>query len=172
MKKILFPVLAAAALLLVCGGAVLRYRWQRGEDVRCGLPAEPDVMLVDFYRAAETAEGGGYYELVLYTTEDPKLLRLTEYTKAHGDAQEQSSDCLVSAAVWEECAAVIHEYRLGQWADLPDGICEDGPKLVCRFRSSDGAYCRAANDCMPENGRAALEAIGSELRQHLPQEQP
>lgn len=171
MKRKTFLVLAASAFLLVCGGAVLRNRWQHDGQVYGDLPAEPDVMLVDFYRSAD-AEEGGYYELVLYTTEDPKLLRLTEYTKAHGDAQEQSSDCLVPAAVWEECAAVIHEYRLGQWADLPDGVCEDGPKLVCRFRSSDGAYCRAANDCMPENGRAALEAIGSELRQHLPQEQP
>ncbi|MBQ8610639.1 MAG: hypothetical protein IJ412_02910 [Oscillospiraceae bacterium] len=167
MKRKTFLVLAASAFLLVCGGAALRNRWQHDGQVYGDLPAEPDVMLVDFYRSAD-AEEGGYYELVLYTTEDPKLLRLTEYVKAHRGAVEQSKDHTVSAAVLEQCMAVIRKNGLERWAKLPDGVCEEGTKLVCRFRSSDGTYCRAANDCMPANGRVVLEEIGSLLQQCLP----
>lgn len=168
MKRKAVLMLAAAALLTVCGGAVLRYRWQNGGRGQSILPAEPDVMLVDFYRSADAAESGGYYELVLYTTADPKLLRLTEYSREHRGAPEQSTDHTVSAAALEQCMSVIRKNGLEQWAQLPDGICEDGAKLVCRFRGSDGAYFRAANDCMPANGRAALEEIGGILQDCLP----
>ena len=127
-------------------------------------PEEEPVMLVDYYQAtAAAAEGGGYYELVLYATEDPEMLQLTEYSKTDEEAAEQSRSCDVPAEVLAQCTEIIEKHELEQWAELPDGISEDGLRLVCRFRGSDGTYYRAASDCMPENGREVLESIGAVL---------
>ena len=134
-------------------------------------PEEEPVMLVDYYQAtAAAAEGGGYYELVLYATEDPEMLQLTEYSKTDEEAAEQSRSCDVPAEVLAQCMEIIEKHELAQWAELPDGVSEDGLKLVCRFRGSDGVYYRAANECMPENGREVLEGIGAVLRSYMEQQ--
>lgn len=133
---------------------------------------EPEpVLLVDSYRAeaAVPDEGGGYYELLLCDTGSPDSLLLTEYRRENADEPVESAEYTVPNDVLDACAAIVKEYDMAGWNSSPESTSEDGAKLVCRFWDDSGNLHRVSNECMPPNGREALDAIHNVLAQALAQ---
>ena len=125
-------------------------------------------LLVDHYRKTTGTEDAGYYELVLYSAENPKLATLTEYVRADGDPKETSTSYLVPYEAVERCFRVIRQNKLRKWNDA-DGICTEGELTVCRFWTGR-EYIRVSTENMPEGGEAVLNDIGGIMREYLREE--
>jgi hypothetical protein len=171
--------------------APLRYDEQKGYVIEFTMPdhdvtvevdshnsmvyepeTEPEpVLLVNSYRAEAAApdEGGGYYELLLCDIGSPDSLLLTEYRRENADEPVESAEYTVPNDVLDACAAIVKEYDMAGWNSSPESTSEDGAKLVCRFWDDSGNLHRVSNECMPPNGREALDAIHNVLAQALAQ---
>jgi len=118
---------------------------------------EAGVMLLNCYRAiVASADGDGYHELVITTTNDPEEVRLDEYIKE--GHEEKQTTFYISYQVVQELLLLIDKYGLSEWNDLEDGFCIDGAKKVCTFW--DGKeHIRVSTDHMPEDGEKKLDTL-------------
>jgi hypothetical protein len=145
-------------------------------DSRNSMVYEPEtepepVLLVDSYRAESALPdgNGGYYELMLCDTGSSDSLQLREYRRESADEPVECAEYVVPNEVLDACAAVVKEYDMAGWNDDPACSSEDGVRLVCRFWDDLGNLHRVSNECMPPNGREALDAIHNVLVQALAQ---
>ena len=119
---------------------------------------EPDVMLLDYYRATVATVGGsGYHELVITTTDDPEEVRLDEYIKEEGE-EETCRSCYIPFSVAQEFLYFVDDYGLAEWNDMENGISIDGARKACEFWDGEG-HIRVSTDHMPEDGEETLDTL-------------
>ena len=118
---------------------------------------EPDVMLLDCYRATVATVGGGYHELVITTTDDPEEVQLDEYIKEEGE-EETCRSCYIQFSVAQEFLCFVDDYGLAEWNDMENGISIDGARMVCKFWDGEG-HIRVSTDHMPEDGEETLDTL-------------
>lgn len=115
-----------------------------------------DVILIDYYEETYTEEGKEHYELVLWTTEDPLVLKLTEYIGTGGE--ETSKDSFVSCYAFEDFLHVIEVNEMRHWNDLEESESIDGMKIVVKFRIDEEEF-RVSSEKMPEDGMSVFAEI-------------
>ena len=142
-------VFVSTAMLVGCAGS-------RNENNIKALPA--GTMLIDYYRTEKANESGGYFELVLYTTEDSEMLKLSVYSKDSEETDENQTDYLVPYEAAENCYKIIEKHQLDRWNGMKNAVSADGVLTVCRY-CSDGEYIRVSTEEMPENGAEILDSI-------------
>lgn len=124
------------------------------------IPNGPDytqvsnVILIDYYEEIYTEEGTESYELVLSTTEDPILLKLTEYV----NGEESEKDYTVFCYAFEDLLHVIEVNEITHWNDLEESESIDGMKITVRFRMYDEEFC-VSSESMPEDGMSVFAEI-------------
>ena len=127
---------------------------------------EADVMLIDCYRATTaTADGGGYHELVVTTTEDPEQVRLDEYIKEEG-GEETCTTVYIPYQVADEFLWLIEAYGLTEWNDMEDAVSLDGAKKVCKFWDGE-THIRISTEHMPEDGEETLDLLFEMLQNNV-----
>ena len=125
------------------------------------------TMLIDYYYADKSAEGGdGYTEMVLYVTDNKDLLKLSIYSKENADADETCTDYTVPYEAAERCYGVIKEYKLHLWNDIKEPVSTVGSLTVCKYYDG-GEYIRVSTDKMPCNGQEILDMIGDVLVEYI-----
>ena len=115
-----------------------------------------DVLLIDYYEETYTEEGKEHYELVLWTTEDPLVLKLTEYIGTGGE--ETSKDSFVSCYAFDDFLHVIEVNEMRHWNDLEESESIDGMKIVVKFRIDEEEF-RVSSEKMPEDGMSVFAEI-------------
>ena len=115
-----------------------------------------DVLLIDYYEETYTEEGKEHYELVLWTTEDPLVLKLTEYIGTGGE--ETSKDHFVSCDAFDEFLHIIEVNEMRNWNDLKESENIDGIKIVVKFKTDEEEF-RVSSEKMPENGMSVFAEI-------------
>lgn len=126
------------------------------------VPAGPDytgaadVLLIDYYEETYTEEGKEHYELVLRTTEDPLVLKLTEYIGTGGE--ETSKDYFVSGHAFDDFLHVIEVNEMRHWNNLEESESIDGMKIVVKFRIDEEEF-RVSSEKMPEDGMSVFAEI-------------
>lgn len=142
-------VFASTAMLAGCSG-------DKNENNIKALPA--GTMLIDCYRTEKTADDSGYFELVLYTTENSDMIRLSVYSKDNKDTDENHTDYLVPYEAAESCYKIIEKHHLNRWNDMKNTVSADGILTVCKYYSN-GEYVRVSTEEMPQNGTEILDSI-------------
>jgi len=142
-------VFASTAMLAGCSG-------DKNENNIKALPT--GTMLIDCYRTEKTADDSGYFELVLYTTENSNMLRLSVYSKDNKDTDENHTDYLVPYEAAESCYKIIEKHHLNRWNDMKNTVSADGILTVCKYYSN-GEYVRVSTEEMPQNGTEILDSI-------------
>lgn len=142
-------VFASTAMLAGCSG-------DKNENNIKALPA--GTMLIDCYRAEKAADDSGYFELVLYTTENSDMIRLSVYSKDNKDTDENHTDYLVPYEAAESCYKIIEKHHLNRWNDMKNTVSTDGILTVCKYYSN-GEYVRVSTEEMPQNGTEILDSI-------------
>ena len=126
------------------------------------VPTDPvyteaaDVLLIDYYEETFTEDGKEHYELVLWTTEDPLILKLTEYIGTGGE--ETSKDHFVSCYAFDAFLHVIEVNEMRHWNDLEESESIDGMKIVVKFRIN-GEEFRVSSEKIPEDGMSVFAEI-------------
>ena len=121
------------------------------------IPTEAaDVLLIDYYEETYTEEGKEHYELVLWTTEDPLILKLTEYIGTGGE--ETSKDHFVSCYAFEDFLHVIEVNERRHWNNLEESESIDGMKIVVKFRIDEEEF-RVSSEKIPEDGMSVFAEI-------------
>ena len=115
-----------------------------------------DIILMDYYEEIYTEEGKDHYELVLRTTEDPLLLKLTEYIG--NGTEETSKDYNVSCYAFEDFLHVIEVNEMTHWNTLEESESIDGMKIVVKF-SFNGEEYRVSSEKMPQDGMTTFAEI-------------
>ena len=124
------------------------------------VDGEP-IMMVDYYEASVATgdpDGEESYELVLYDDQNAKLL-LVEYRKDGTEVRYR-----VPQTALMDLLDVIYGARMDEWNDMEDTDSLEGMLYVCRFSASNGTYCRASSEKMPENGTEVFSEIRAILR--------
>lgn len=142
-------VFASTAMLAGCSG-------DKNENNIKALPA--GTMLIDCYRTEKAVDDSGYFELVLYTTENSDMIRLSVYSKDNKDTDENHTDYLVPYEAAESCYKIIEKHHLNQWNDMKNTVSADGILTVCKYYSN-GEYVRVSTEEMPQNGTEILDSI-------------
>ena len=142
-------VFASTAMLAGCSG-------DKNENNIKALPA--GTMLIDYYRTEKAADDSGYFELVLYTTENSDMIRLSVYSKDNKDTDENHTDYLVPYEAAESCYKIIEKHHLNRWNDMKNTVSADGILTVCKYYSN-GEYVRVSTEEMPQNGTEILDSI-------------
>ncbi|MBQ6930059.1 MAG: hypothetical protein IJN27_07145 [Oscillospiraceae bacterium] len=142
-------VFASTAMLAGCSG-------DKNENNIKALPA--GTMLIDCYRTEKAADDSGYFELVLYTTENSDMIRLSVYSKDNKDTDENHTDYLVPYEAAESCYKIIEKHHLNRWNDMKNTVSADGILKVCKYYSN-GEYVRVSTEEMPQNGTEILDSI-------------
>ena len=137
------------------------------ESVTYVEPAEPGVLLVDYYRK-ETAGGDGYYELVLSTTTDPNQYQIDQYRKEEG-GEETRVSYLLPFDIQGDCLEIVEEYGMREWNNEETPVALDGVLIVCKFRDGEETI-RVSSDQMPENGEEGLQKIRELLEECMREE--
>ena len=119
-------------------------------------PAEPGVLLVDYYREG-TVGGDGYYELVLSTTTDPNQYQIDQYRKEEG-GEETRVSYLLPFDIQGDYLEIVEEYGMREWENEETPVTLDGVLIVCKFRDGEETI-RVSSDQMPENGEEGLQKI-------------
>ena len=153
-------VFVSTAMLVGCAGNKIE------NDVKI-LPA--GTMLIDYYRKEKAADDSGYFELVLYTTENSDTLRLSMYSKKDKDKDESLTEYLVPYDAAESCYKLIEKHHLNRWNKNENAVSEDGVLTVCKY-CSDGEYVRVSNEQMPENGAEILDSIANIMLSYAKEE--
>lgn len=156
---VLFAVVLISALLLVgCAKSGT-------EDFPPDFTSE--TMLIDYYRTDKAAaDGEGYLEMVLYTTDNKDVLKLSIYSRENAEADENRTDYTVPYEVAERCYGVIKEHKLRLWNDIEEPMSIDGSLTVCKYY--DGyEYIRVSTDKMPYNGQEILDMIGDVMAEYI-----
>ena len=126
------------------------------------VPTGPDyteaaeVLLIDYYEETFTEEGKEHYELVLWTTEDLLVLKLTEYIGTGGE--ETSKDYFVFSHAFDDFLHVIEVNEMRHWNDLEESESVDGIKIVVKFRIDEEEF-RVSSEKMPEDGMSVFAEI-------------
>ncbi len=117
-----------------------------------------DILLVNYYReTVAAADGDGYFEMVLSTTEEADKAALNVYRKDEGEDETCRSYIVPFEAV-ERCYQAIIESDMRGWNELENSISADGALTVCKFRFGD-TVLRITSESMPADGEAALDNI-------------
>lgn len=151
-------VFAAAfiAVVFVSTAMLVGCAENKSENNAGKLPA--GAMLIDYYRAEKAPDGSGYFELVLYTTENSDTLKLSVYSKNDEEADEIQTDYLVPYKAAENCYKLIEKHQLDSWNTMKNPVSADGMLAVCKYYSN-GEYVRVSTEEMPENGAEILDRI-------------
>ena len=126
------------------------------------VPTGPDyteaaeVLLIDYDEETFTEEGKEHYELVLWTTEDLLVLKLTEYIGTGGE--ETSKDYFVFSHAFDDFLHVIEVNEMRHWNDLEESESVDGIKIVVKFRIDEEEF-RVSSEKMPEDGMSVFAEI-------------
>lgn len=156
---VLFAVVLISALLLVgCAKSGT-------EDFPQDFTSE--TMLIDYYCTDKAAaDGEGYLEMVLYTTDNKDVLKLSVYSRENAEADETCTDYTVPYEAAERCYGVIKEYKLHLWNDIKEPVSTDGSLTVCKYYDG-GEYIRVSTDKMPCNGQEILDMIGGVMAEYI-----
>lgn len=128
------------------------------------------IIMVNYYRAVKGANGDGYYEMVLCTTDTPYKIALDVFWQENKiDDEIFEQHYMVPYSALEECYAVIDKYGMSKWNDMKNSISLDGALTVCRF-VEDGETFRVTSEAMPEDGEEAFEEIRRIMSGYLKEE--
>lgn len=153
-------VFVSTAMLVGCAG-------DKNENNIKALPA--GAMLIDYYRTEKANEAGGYFELVLYTTENSDMLKLSVYSKYDDDTDENHTDYRVPYEAAENCYKLIEKHHLNRWNKMENTVSEDGVFIVCKY-CSNGEYVRVSTEEMPKNGTEILDSIAEVMSSYAKDE--
>ena len=127
------------------------------------IPKEKDLILIDYYdRTVGTEEKQAYFEILLYTYDDKKLLM--EAYENGGSENEIISKYLVPHKVFDEINEIIKKYKMNKWNDI-DGKCIDGRINILKFYDGKDLI-RVSSDNMSEDGTKAFAEIYNELNEY------
>lgn len=133
------------------------------------IPEEPDVMLLDYYEAAQaTEEDRGYEELVLYTTEDP-LVQCLQHHVVDTDGKQTVTRYHIPYHAADICYTILDNYDVRLWNEMEDAVCLDGMLKVCKFLD-DEQYVRVSTEQMPADGETVLNLLRWSLEDYMTQE--
>ncbi|MBQ3009231.1 MAG: hypothetical protein IJD80_06570 [Oscillospiraceae bacterium] len=164
-RKNKFLTVPAVAVSIGCAICLAGCAGSNPPDMAEDMPA--GTMLVDCYRGVRAESATTYTEMVLYTTEDRKVLKLCVYVKTDEDDEEICTEYLAPYRAVQKCYSVIEQYGVQRWNDMEDYISADGVLDVCRYYDN-GSYIRVSSEQMATDGEKFFDSLSAAMTEYIP----